>query len=298
MPTQYLLTGLTGGLGAKVLADMLNKHHIPASNIIATSRSEGNKARFESQGLQFRVADYSRPGTLVAAFANVKNLLFVSSSERDDTKRNTQHTNVIEAAKATGVKKVWYVSLAFGGFGNGSKIGHQQAHYQTERMLQAEFPSSKSILLPQLAPPDTEGKIAFASRDELGEGIATLLAKGLEAFPSVKPQTEKNIVLLTGPRAESLVDLTSAANRGRGTSVPIQYLEPKEWIQACANDDGGGKRRGWYEARLVFLQGICNGDAQTVDPALETLLGRRPQTGAEAVERMARAETVYTKHRS
>lgn len=133
--TPFLLTGVTGGLGAKILEHMLNKHAVPASSIIATSRSSNNKQRFESQGLQFRVADYKDPIGLKFAFAQVANLLFVSSSERDDTTRNNEHRNVIEAAKAAGVDKVWYVSLALGGLGNDSKIGFQQAHYETERML-------------------------------------------------------------------------------------------------------------------------------------------------------------------
>lgn len=59
----------------------------------------------------------------------------MSSSERDSIKRNVEHGNVIEAAKKAAVRKVWYVSLAFGGLGNGSKIGFQQAHYETEDRL-------------------------------------------------------------------------------------------------------------------------------------------------------------------
>ena len=59
MATPFLLTGVTGGLGAKILDDMLNIHRVPASNIVATSRSEKNKAGFESKGLTFRVADYN-----------------------------------------------------------------------------------------------------------------------------------------------------------------------------------------------------------------------------------------------
>lgn len=135
MQTPFLLTGVTGGLGAKILNDMLHTHNIPASSIIATSRSESRRSQYESQGLQFCVADYNRPDTLIAAFDNVENLLFMSSSERDNTKRNAEHTNVIDAAKAKGVKKVWYVSLAFGGFDDGSKIGFQVAHYETESKL-------------------------------------------------------------------------------------------------------------------------------------------------------------------
>lgn len=135
MSTPFLLTGVTGGLGAKVLNDLLDKHSVPPSSIIATSRSESNKARFESQGLTFRVADYNRPETLESAFQGVGDLLFMSSSERDNAKRNREHGNVIEAAKKAKVGRIWYVSLAFGGFGNGSKIGFQQAHYETESAL-------------------------------------------------------------------------------------------------------------------------------------------------------------------
>lgn len=133
----YLLTGVTGGLGAKILDDMLHVHHVPPSSIIATSRSSSNASRYESQGLHFRVADYNDLPTLEAAFENVENLLFMSSSERDNAKRNTEHRNVVEAAKVRGVKKVWYVSLAFGGFEDSSKIGFQQAHYETEDLLKA-----------------------------------------------------------------------------------------------------------------------------------------------------------------
>ena len=134
-PTPFLLTGVTGGLGAKILDDMLHVHKVPSQNIIATSRSESNRAKFESQGVQFRVADYDRLDTLEEAFKDVDNLLFMSSSERDTPKRNREHSNLIEAVKKMKVGRVWYVSLAFGGYSDGSKIGFQQAHYETENQL-------------------------------------------------------------------------------------------------------------------------------------------------------------------
>lgn len=160
------------------------------------------------------------------------------------------------------------------------------------------YPSSKEVLFPKISAPVTESKIAFASRDELGEAMATLLAKGLQAYPKVKPQTEKNILLLTGPKAESLVDLVGAINRGRGTDIGPRYLEPQDWINASAKDDEGGKGKPWFEARLVFTQGVCDGDAELVDPAMEILLGRRPETGTESVERFVRENRGYTWHQN
>ncbi|KAK5166606.1 uncharacterized protein LTR77_008149 [Saxophila tyrrhenica] len=319
-PTPILLTGTTGGLGAKILSSLLHTHHIPPNSIIATSRTASNRSRYESQNLQFRVADYNRRATLDEAFANVENLLFMSSSERDNEKRNAEHANVIEAAKKAGVGRVWYVSLAFGSLGDGSKIGFQQAHYWTEDQLKFSglnfislragsysdafplvlnwYPSTRTVLMPNLNPPVTESKVAFASRDELGEAMATLLVRGLEALPSVQPRTEKNIILLTGPKAESIVDLVGAINRGRRTDVGVEYLEPEEWIEASAKDDEGGKGRAWFEARLVFVQGLCDGDAELVDPALETLLGRRPESGTETVERLVSEKPGYTWHQN
>ena len=135
--TPFLLTGVTGGLGAKILDDMLDVHKIPASDIIATSRSEANRERFVSRGLQFRVVDYDDPSTLESALRGVRDFLFMSSSERDNPKRIRQQRNVVEAARKAQVGHVWYVSLAFGGWTDGSKIGFQQAHYDTENVLKA-----------------------------------------------------------------------------------------------------------------------------------------------------------------
>ena len=85
--------------------------------------------------MQFRELDFARPATLDSALKGVGLLLFVSSSERDTPKRNREHGNVIEAAVKAGVKAVWYVSLAFGGWGDGSKVGFMAAHLWTEERL-------------------------------------------------------------------------------------------------------------------------------------------------------------------
>ena len=153
--------------------------------------------------------------------------------------------------------------------------------------------------MPNITPPVAEGKIAFTTRDELGEAMATVLAKGgLSAFPTIQPKTDRNIVLLTAGETNSLVDSVGAINRGRETDIPIAYLEPREWIETEAKDDEGGKTKAWFEARLVFTQGVCNGDAAAMDPALEIFLGRRPETGNEAVERIVKSDPGYTWHQN
>lgn len=160
------------------------------------------------------------------------------------------------------------------------------------------YPSSKEILLPTIAPPLSEGKVAFATRDELGEAMANLFVKGFPAFPAVKPQTAKNIVLLTSTETNSMVDLVSSIRLATSSELPIRYLSPGDWIAESATDDEGGKPRAWFEARLVFMQGIAEGDAEMTSEALTILLGRRPEIGVGAVERMVRADPGYTWHQN
>lgn len=62
------------------------------------------------------------------------------------------------------------------------------------------YSSSSEILLPTITPPLPEGKVAFVTRDELGEAMANMFVKGFRSFPTVKPQTDKNIVLLTSTK--------------------------------------------------------------------------------------------------
>lgn len=205
---------------------------------------------------------------------------------------------------------MWYISLAFGGYASTSKIGFQQAHYKTEYLLQQSgldfvsiragvysdafplflnwYPSTKSVLLPSVQPPVEQSRIAFTSRDELGEGIATLLAKGLQTFPHIVPHTEKNIVLLTAGETNSLTDLVGAIQRGQERDLSFEILPPEQWIEESAKDDRGGKGKAWFEARLVFTRGVCDGDAAVMDSALQTLLGRKPETGVQTVERLVR----------
>jgi hypothetical protein len=161
------------------------------------------------------------------------------------------------------------------------------------------YPSSTKILLPTLQPPVSQGKIAFTSRDELGEGIAVLIARGGPgAFPSVVPKTDKNILLLTSADVDTLEDVVHALSGVKGEDVPIEWLEPERWIEESARDDVGGKPRGWFEARLKVLEGFNRGEAEVMDSALGVLLGRRPARGVEGVRRGGGGDRGFTWHQN
>jgi hypothetical protein len=160
------------------------------------------------------------------------------------------------------------------------------------------YPSSEKVLFPITEPPVSEGRVAFTSRDELGEGIAALMARGLKAFPSIKPKTDRNILLLTSQATYTLEDLTRAISQARGNELPIEYLGAEKWITESARDDVGRKPKAWFEARLVVVEGFNRGDAEVVDDTLATLLGRAPENGYDGVLRLLKDDAGFTWHQN
>ena len=85
-----------------------------------------------SEGVEIRVADYTQPDTLSAAFKGIDRLLLISSSTMGD--RTDQHKNVIDAANDAGVGLLAYTSLLHA---ETSPLGIGEEHRQTEALLKA-----------------------------------------------------------------------------------------------------------------------------------------------------------------
>lgn len=160
------------------------------------------------------------------------------------------------------------------------------------------YPELKVIRLPKLTPPVSKGQLALTSREELGEGMASLFSAGIEAYPSIKPRGERRIVLLTAAETGTFVDIADAINSTRSIKQPVEYLEPVDWVEAAAKDDLGGMSKAWFESRLIWFQEMCDGALETTDAALETLLGRRPVSGVELVKQLVGGDGQYTWHQN
>ena len=98
------ITGATGQLGRIVVEKLKEKTAV--DNIVALVRS---KEKAADLGVEAREADYEDPQSLDAALNGVDTLLLISGSEVG--KRAAQHSNVINAAKKSGVKWIVYTSL-------------------------------------------------------------------------------------------------------------------------------------------------------------------------------------------
>jgi NAD(P)H dehydrogenase (quinone) len=129
---QTFVTGATGQLGRLVINALLKR--MPASGIVAGVRSADHDIakRLALQGVTVRVADYTRPETLAAAFEGVGRLLLISSNAIGQ--RTAQHRHVIEAAKTAGVGLLAYTSLLHA---DSSPLALGETHRRTEAMVKA-----------------------------------------------------------------------------------------------------------------------------------------------------------------
>ena len=69
MSNTLLVTGASGQLGRRVVAHLIQTHHIAPQRIIATTRKPEALADLAAQGVVVRRADFEDPASLAVAFA-------------------------------------------------------------------------------------------------------------------------------------------------------------------------------------------------------------------------------------
>lgn len=152
-----------------------------------------------------RKGDYADPDSLRAAFAGADKLLLISHPSFDHELRVRTHRNAIDAAKAAGCRHVYYTSLAFGfdarkelvPAGEPESVASiMQAHLDTEAYLRTSgltytiiregvysevwtqflgfWPPAEGTN--EVVIPHGDGAVAWATRADLGEGTASILA--------------------------------------------------------------------------------------------------------------------------
>ena len=184
----YLITGVTGGLGAGILKYLSEK--VPVSEIAVLVRSEEKGKTFADKGYQVRVADFSNQEKLEQAFTGVETLMFVSSAPGQEVSREQQHRNVIAAAKAAGVKNIVYTSISNGEQSTSilapdhivteSLIKNSGLAYKILRnnwYLENELDTIKASLAGNgFIHAGNDGKVGWALRREYAEAAANALA--------------------------------------------------------------------------------------------------------------------------
>ena len=230
------VTGASGQLGRLVIEHLLKRH--PAAQIVAVVRDPARVADLQARGVQVRVADYSQPQALAAAFQGVDRLLLISSSEVGQ--RVPQHRNVITAAKQAGVGLLAYTSLLHA---DRSPLGLAVEHRETEALLRASgvphvllrnswYTENYAASVPSALQYGAvlgsagDGRISSAPRVDYALAAATVLGLDDQAG---------RVYELAGDQAYTLSELAAEIARLSGRPVVYRNLPEAEYKAALVH---------------------------------------------------------------
>ncbi|KAH9920353.1 uncharacterized protein B0H18DRAFT_1024270 [Fomitopsis serialis] len=303
--TKYVLTGATGGLGSQVLLFLL--HLVPASDIIVSLHNPaGASPTIVASGVDIRQGDYADPASLHKAFSGADKLLLVSYPSIAYELRVRMHKTAIDAAKAAGIKHIYYTSLAFGygahrdlvPSGERESVAEvMQAHLDTEAYLKQSgitytiiregiysesYPLYFGFWSPtegmgEVVVPYGDGGIAWVNRPDLGEGTARII--------SAENGYENRTLLLSGTRVVTLSTLASTISSLLGRTIRLKVVSEENMsprtqavlaLAARPTSSGNGRHLPRVDTWRVCRCG----------PNAKEIIGREPTSFEETVRGM------------
>ncbi|GHB84025.1 SDR family oxidoreductase [Persicitalea jodogahamensis] len=279
-----LITGATGQLGGEVIRHLLKK--VPASQIAALVRDANKALDLKSKGIDIRIGDYDDLAALDQAMQGIDKVLLIAGT--DEENRLQQHKNVMEAAKKAGVRCVAFTSRTLKD--KGTLVNRlMDSYFDTEDYLKAsglDYAIFRNVLymdtLPQFVGekvfergiylPAGQGKVPFALRSEMGEGIANVLAAG---------DCGNRVYKFTGSEDYTFTDV--AATLADLSGKEVNYTSPEK-SDFEAQLKGRGLPDVMVERITGFITDIKNGQESDVSTDLENALGRKPASLVEGLK--------------
>lgn len=276
------ITGATGQLGQHVITNLLNT--TAANQLVAVVRNPAKAEALSQKGIIVRQADYGDAAALTKALQGVDKLLIISSSEVGQ--RAPQHRNIINAAKAAGVKFIAYTSLLHA---DKSPLGLHVEHVETEKML-ADSGIPYALLRNgwytenylASAPPALEhgvfigaageGKIASATRADYAAAAARVIAEEGHAG---------KVYELAGDHGWTLSELAAELAKQSGKKVVYQNLSQADFAAALKSV---GLPAGLADMLADSDVGASKGGLFDDSHTLSKLIGRPTTPLAESVK--------------
>jgi len=277
-----VVTGATGHYGPLAIEELLARG-VPAGQIVAVARDPRKADALAARGVQVRRADYTDPESLASALSGADKLLFVSGSEVGQ--RVAQHRNVVDAAKAAGIRLIAYTSIL-----NADTTGIRLAdeHRATEAMIRESgvpfvllrntfYMEVYTATLRQavehgaIVDATGDGRISGATRADLAAAAAVVLTT---------EGHENRTYELGGEPAFTMADLAAEASRQSNRPVAFRNLSQSEYVDFLTKV---GLPREAAEVYADASVGASRGELFTDSGDLPRLLGRATTPLAEAV---------------
>ena len=261
------VTGATGQLGRLVIESLKTK--VSADSIVALVRNPEKAAEL---GVEARAFDYEKPEA--SALAGIDKLLLISGNELGQRAR--QHANVIEAAKAAGLKEIVYTSLLKA---DTSSLSLAPEHVATEEAIKASGISYTILRNGWYTENYTgsvkgavgagafigsagEGKIASAARADFAAAAAVVLTSDQYVGQTLE---------LSGDSAYTLAELAAEISAQTGKTIPYSNLPEAEYAKILASF---GIPEGFAQAIAGWDVSASQGDLFADTKVLSTLIGR------------------------
>lgn len=275
-----LVTGATGHFGKSTI-DFLLKKGISSTNIVALVRDEEKAADLKNKEVVLRIGDYDNYNSLLNAFKGVEKLLLVSGS--DIFKRDTQHQNVVKAAKEAGVQHIVYTSFQRKNETETSPLWIvAQSHIQTEKWVKESgigytilknnlymdflpgFIGEKVLETGVIFVPAESGKVSAVLRSEMAEAAASILATAGH---------EGKEYDFTNTEAVSYQEIAQTISDISGKT--INYISPSvaDYEKTLTNYGVPAEVIGIFSS---FAVAQAEGELDVFSSDLEQILGRKP----------------------
>lgn len=278
-----VITGANGQLGRAVVEGLITR--VPAEQVVVSVRDPAKAAILATQGVKVRHGDFARLEDLTVAFSGATQVLVVSVDKLGEEALR-MHRAAIQAARTAGARRVLYTSHM--GARPNSPFAPGSDHAATEAFLAeggAAFTSLRhgfyaesamhmighDLATGEICAPE-DGPVSWTARGDLAEADAILLAEEGRLDGITPP--------LTAPEAFTMADLASITSELTGREVKRVIVSDDEWREAKVAQ---GVPMPMAEMLLGFYRAARRGDFAAVDPTLEVLLDRRPQTMRDVI---------------
>lgn len=272
-----LITGASGALGSKILKQLLTTEN-PAT-LAALVRDESKATDLIAAGVQIRKGDYFDSKSLENAFEGVTQLVLISSNDFND--RFGQHQRVIDAAVKTGVQHIYYTGVSMRSIDESPLRPFLEDHYLTEEYIKASgltYTFLQHTLYAEVIPmflgpqvvesgvffPAGEGRVTYATREDLAEAIATILRSSGHEYKTYR---------MTNSSSWSYASIAEILSELHGKKVGYVSPTPEEFEAVLQNL---GLPESIIQMSLGFAAGIAHHDFEDSYEDLTQILGRKP----------------------
>lgn len=280
--TRILVTGATGNIGRMTLQHLLKR--VPTSDLVGLARHPAKAVDLTAKGIEIRPGDYFDREELVRAFEGIGKVMLVSATAFTD--RNTQHENVINAAKHAGVRHIVYMPIIKKAGSDFNMPQVTEEDHFVEKSLKAsglvytlvrhppfleniQNYAGGHLLQEGVLAPAGSGRAAYASREDLAEAHAVVLSESGHEY--------KDYALYGGP-AVSFADIAQILSDISGKPVPFKAISDRDYVAQLMSLGLPEPAAGFM---LKWVQGVNAGEWDGQSRNLENLLGRKPTTPAE-----------------